>query len=77
MMHPLRVFLEDLCNGKTAKLQFSKNVLCSACSGQGGKSGAVQKCSAGRGRGVHIVIKQLAWYSRCSLCVLAVLEKER
>ena len=60
MMHPLKVFLEDLCNGKTAKLQLSKNVLYSACSGQGEKSGAVQKCSAGRGRGVHVMIKHLA-----------------
>ncbi|KAL0620415.1 DnaJ-like protein subfamily A member 2 [Plecturocebus cupreus] len=56
----LRVSLEDLYNGKTTKLQLSKNVLCSACSGQGGKSGAVQKCSACRGRGVRIMIRQLA-----------------
>lgn len=28
-----RVSLEDLYNGKTTKLQLSKNVLCSACSG--------------------------------------------
>ncbi|XP_004406369.1 PREDICTED: dnaJ homolog subfamily A member 2-like [Odobenus rosmarus divergens] len=60
MMHPLKVSLEDLDNGKTTKLQLSKNVLCSACSGQGGKSGAVQKCSASRGRGVRIMIRQLA-----------------
>nr|XP_040134966.1 dnaJ homolog subfamily A member 2 [Ictidomys tridecemlineatus] len=33
MMHPLKVSLEDLYNGKTTKLQLSKNVLCSACSG--------------------------------------------
>lgn len=31
-----------------------------ACSSQGGKSGAVQKCSACRGRGVRIMIRQLA-----------------
>ncbi|XP_015420184.1 PREDICTED: dnaJ homolog subfamily A member 2 [Myotis davidii] len=60
MMHPLKVSLEDLYNGKTTKLQLSKNVLCSACNGQGGKSGAVQKCSACRGRGVRIMIRQLA-----------------
>lgn len=29
----LRVTLEDLYNGKTSKLQLSKNVICSACSG--------------------------------------------
>ena len=28
-----RVSLEDLYNGKTTKLQLSKNVLCSACNG--------------------------------------------
>ncbi|CAO2602153.1 DnaJ homolog subfamily A member 2 [Lemmus lemmus] len=60
MMHPLKVSLEVLYNGKTIKLQLSKNVLCSACSGQGGKSGAVQKGSACRGRGVRIMIRQLA-----------------
>lgn len=32
----------------------------SACCSQGGKSGAVQKCSACRGRGVRIMIRQLA-----------------
>uniref|UniRef100_A0A8B9H9W3 DnaJ heat shock protein family (Hsp40) member A2b n=1 Tax=Astyanax mexicanus TaxID=7994 RepID=A0A8B9H9W3_ASTMX len=29
MVHPLKVSLEDLYNGKTTKLQLSKNVLCS------------------------------------------------
>uniref|UniRef100_A0A7N8WVN0 DnaJ heat shock protein family (Hsp40) member A2b n=1 Tax=Mastacembelus armatus TaxID=205130 RepID=A0A7N8WVN0_9TELE len=33
MVHPLKVSLEDLYNGKTTKLQLSKNVLCSACNG--------------------------------------------
>ena len=28
MMHPLKVFLEDLCNGKTTRLHLSKNALC-------------------------------------------------
>ena len=67
MMHPLKVSLEDLYNGKTTKLQLSKNVLvvhactvCRAYSGQGGKSAAVQKCSACRGRGLRIMIRQLA-----------------
>ncbi|KAL2093539.1 hypothetical protein ACEWY4_010851 [Coilia grayii] len=60
MVHPLRVSLDDLYNGKTTKLQLSKNVLCSACGGQGGKAGAVQKCTACRGRGVRVMIRQLA-----------------
>ncbi|KAB0351441.1 hypothetical protein FD754_016298 [Muntiacus muntjak] len=50
IMHPLKVSLEDLYNGKTTKLQLSKNVPCGACSGQGGKSGAVYA----------IMIRQLA-----------------
>ncbi|KAG7216098.1 hypothetical protein INR49_007850, partial [Caranx melampygus] len=33
MVHPLKVSLEDLYNGKTTKLQLSKNVLCGACNG--------------------------------------------
>ncbi|RXN38595.1 dnaJ -like protein [Labeo rohita] len=60
MIHPLKVSLEDLYNGKTTKLQLSKNVLCSACNGQGGKTGAVQKCATCRGRGMRIMIRQLA-----------------
>ncbi|KAK7151797.1 hypothetical protein R3I94_008215 [Phoxinus phoxinus] len=60
MIHPMKVSLEDLYNGKTTKLQLSKNVLCSACSGQGGKTGAVQKCVTCRGRGMRIMIRQLA-----------------
>ncbi|KAL7830898.1 hypothetical protein SRHO_G00304000 [Serrasalmus rhombeus] len=59
MVHPLKVSLEDLYNGKTTKLQLSKNVLCSTCNGQGGKSGAVQKCTTCRGRGMRIMIRQL------------------
>ncbi|XP_049579997.1 dnaJ homolog subfamily A member 2b [Syngnathus scovelli] len=60
MVHPLKVSLEDLYNGKTTKLQLSKNVLCGACNGQGGKAGAVQKCVACRGLGMRVVIRQLA-----------------
>uniref|UniRef100_A0A673XGT2 DnaJ homolog subfamily A member 2 n=1 Tax=Salmo trutta TaxID=8032 RepID=A0A673XGT2_SALTR len=60
MVHPLKVSLEDLYNGKTTKLQLSKNVLCASCNGAGGKAGAVQKCVACRGRGMRIMIRQLA-----------------
>ncbi|TNM90479.1 dnaJ homolog subfamily A member 2 [Takifugu rubripes] len=60
MVHPLKVSLEDLYNGKTTKLQLSKNVLCSTCNGQGGKTGAVQKCATCRGRGMRVMIRQLA-----------------
>lgn len=33
IVSPSRVSLEDLYNGKTTKLQLSKNVLCSTCNG--------------------------------------------
>lgn len=33
IMHPLKVSLEDLYNGKKAKLQLSKRAVCSACHG--------------------------------------------
>uniref|UniRef100_A0AAZ3QBP1 DnaJ homolog subfamily A member 2 n=1 Tax=Oncorhynchus tshawytscha TaxID=74940 RepID=A0AAZ3QBP1_ONCTS len=61
VFHPdIVVSLEDLYNGKTTKLQLSKNVLCASCNGAGGKAGAVQKCVACRGRGMRIMIRQLA-----------------
>ncbi|XP_061421758.1 dnaJ homolog subfamily A member 2 [Lethenteron reissneri] len=60
MMHPLKVSLEDLYNGKTTKLQLSKNVICSGCSGKGGKAGAVEVCSSCKGRGIRVMVRQLA-----------------
>ncbi|XP_035679341.1 dnaJ homolog subfamily A member 2-like [Branchiostoma floridae] len=59
MIHPLRVSLEDLYNGKTSKLQLSKNIICSRCRGQGGRPGAVQPCRVCQGRGVKVTIRQL------------------
>ncbi|KAJ8247293.1 hypothetical protein GJAV_G00244630 [Gymnothorax javanicus] len=59
MVHPLKVSLEDLYNGKTTKLQLSGCQVAGFC-GQGGKTGAVQKCTACRGRGMRIMIRQLA-----------------
>merc|ERR1711933_359951 len=32
-LHPLKVSLEDLFNGKTSKLQMRKNVICKKCNG--------------------------------------------
>lgn len=58
-LHPLKVSLEDLFNGKTSKLQMRKNVICKKCSGQGGKSGAVVSCKTCSGRGVKVSIRQL------------------
>ncbi|RDD46965.1 DnaJ-like protein subfamily A member 2 [Trichoplax sp. H2] len=58
-VHPLRVTLEDLYNGKDTKLQMTKNVICSQCDGNGGKSGKVQTCSDCNGRGVKVTLRQL------------------
>ncbi|XP_070576010.1 dnaJ homolog subfamily A member 2-like [Ptychodera flava] len=58
-VHPLRVTLEDLYNGKTSKLQLSKNVICRICNGQGGKQGALQTCRVCHGRGVKVTIRQI------------------
>lgn len=33
VIHPLKVSLEDLCNGTSKKLSLSRNVICSKCKG--------------------------------------------
>ncbi|KAH9507785.1 DnaJ sub A member 2 [Bulinus truncatus] len=58
-LHPLRVSLEDLYNGKTSKLQLSKTVICKKCNGMGGKSGASMRCKKCNGRGVQVQLRQL------------------
>jgi len=58
-VHPLYVTLEDLYNGKTSKLQLSKNVICSPCNGQGGKQGANITCTSCDGRGIKISLRPL------------------
>jgi DnaJ family protein A protein 2 len=60
----LRVTLEDLYNGKTAKLSLMKTVLCAKCDGRGGKEGSVQTCSSCRGQGVKAGV---AWVRSCTL----------
>ncbi|KAK3739079.1 hypothetical protein QZH41_011817 [Actinostola sp. cb2023] len=59
MFHPLKVTLEDLYNGKSTKLQLSKNVICPTCSGAGGKSGAMRTCSGCKGRGIKVTIRSI------------------
>jgi DnaJ family protein A protein 2 len=58
-VHPLKVTLEDMYNGKTSKLQLSKNVICKVCDGQGGRAGAMQPCRTCSGRGIKLTYRQL------------------
>ncbi|XP_075214587.1 dnaJ homolog subfamily A member 2-like [Lycorma delicatula] len=73
-VHPLKVSLEDLYNGKTAKLQLSKNVICTVCSGKGSKSGLTDPCRTCHGSGFKVTFRQLGpnlhqqLQSRCSDC---------
>jgi len=59
MAHALKVSLEDLYKGKTAKLALQKQVLCASCNGKGGKEGSVQSCKTCSGRGFKVVMRQL------------------
>ncbi|CAE1286007.1 DNAJA2 [Acanthosepion pharaonis] len=56
--HHLRVTLEDFYNGKTAKLQLSRTVLCKACGGAGGR-GNVLTCRMCHGHGIKKTMRQL------------------
>lgn len=49
-----------VCRGLLERSVGKNLIYTFACFSQGGKSGAVQKCSACRGRGVRIMIRQLA-----------------
>jgi DnaJ family protein A protein 2 len=66
-VHPLKVSLEDLYNGKTSKLQLSKNVICAACRGKGGRSENFEQCPGCKGRRFKVMYHQIApgWRSRC------------
>ncbi|KAH8547730.1 hypothetical protein BGW37DRAFT_509202 [Umbelopsis sp. PMI_123] len=57
--HSLKVSLEDLYMGKTAKLALQKHVICSKCNGRGGKEGAVQTCRNCNGQGVKVTLRQM------------------
>ena len=41
LVHPLKVSLEDLYNGKTCKLAINRNKVCPTCEGRGGKVGLI------------------------------------
>ncbi|XP_077286234.1 dnaJ homolog subfamily A member 2-like [Arctopsyche grandis] len=73
-IHPLQVSLEDMYNGKTSKLELSKNVICKTCKGIGGKAKAIVVCKDCKGHGIRITYKMLGpgmtqqIQSRCSEC---------
>merc|ERR1719453_1675459 len=64
MTHPLKVALEDLYNGKTAKLAVTRTVL----------KGEPKQCTTCRGRGVVVQMRQIGpgmvqqMQSRCPDC---------
>ncbi|KAK5646798.1 hypothetical protein RI129_005262 [Pyrocoelia pectoralis] len=74
-VHPLKVTLEDMYNGRTAKLQLSKNVICATCSGKGSKSDVVATCRVCKGSGIKVTYRQLGpgmsqqMQSRCPQCL--------
>ncbi|KAJ3657192.1 hypothetical protein Zmor_016211 [Zophobas morio] len=85
-VHPLKVSLEDLYNGKTSKLQLSKNVICGACKGKGGRSENFEQCPGCKGRGFKVVYHQIApgmaqqIQSECTDCLgdgILIKEKDR
>ncbi|KAF8652705.1 hypothetical protein AX16_004209 [Volvariella volvacea WC 439] len=59
LVHRVHVTLEDLYKGKTTKLALTRNVICSKCSGKGGKEGAVRSCTGCGGRGVRVTLRQM------------------
>ncbi|CAG8476904.1 836_t:CDS:10 [Ambispora leptoticha] len=59
IVKPFHVTLEDLYNGKTAKISLQKDVVCPLCHGKGGKTGARKKCHSCDGRGVKVIMRQI------------------
>jgi DnaJ family protein A protein 2 len=60
IVHTIKVSLEDLYNGKTAKLAINRDRLCGECKGSGGKDGAEERqCHDCNGRGVKIQLRQV------------------
>ncbi|KAG5179412.1 heat shock protein 40 [Tribonema minus] len=59
LVHPLKVSLEDLYNGKTCRLAINRDKVCAACEGRGGKAGAEKACASCNGHGVQIQYRQI------------------
>lgn len=52
VVHPLKVTLEEIYNGKQTKISVNRERICAKCGGLGGKEGAVKKCPGCNGRGM-------------------------
>lgn len=56
---PLKVQLDEIYSGTSKKLRLTKNILCSACKGKGGKNGAEATCTGCKGQGMRMTIRQV------------------
>jgi DnaJ homolog subfamily A member 2 len=59
MSFSLQVTLEELYKGKTAKIAVQRKIICTKCSGRGGKEGAVKTCGTCQGRGIKTILRQM------------------
>ncbi|CAI4216565.1 unnamed protein product [Parascedosporium putredinis] len=57
--HTHKVSLEDIYKGKVSKLALQRSIVCTKCSGVGGKEGAVRRCSGCDGHGVKTMMRQM------------------
>jgi DnaJ family protein A protein 1 len=58
-IHALKVSLADLYKGKTSKMALTKDVICDACKGIGGKKGSVHKCKECNGLGMVMLVHRI------------------
>lgn len=72
-VHRHKVSLEELYVGKIAKLQLSKNTICTDCNGVGGH-GTPSPCLQCHGRGIQVTVSQIGpgmvqqMQNKCSAC---------
>ena len=53
VQHGIKMTLEDVYKGKTAKLALNRDRICTECDGRGGKDGANSTCPGCKGRGMR------------------------
>jgi len=56
VQHQVKATLEDLYNGKIAKVAVNRERICSKFSGKGGKEGAVRTCTGCKGKGIKVTM---------------------